>query len=340
MITYGLHITQANDPLQTMSLSLLLNKIKHPKAEFKARIEQLRRMNEIDPNQYKQLKRGLPYFCCGIFKPNYRKKENFSSVTVFTLDFDHFSESAMSKLEVFEKLQVDENIKFLFTTPSGDGLKAVFELDQACKDAGLYSHFYKTFAQKFAMKYNLTGVIDWVTHDVTRAVFLSADEQAWENPEAKKINIQDYISEDLDQDFTLFEKGFDALVKETSTDHKDTKGSILEGNVLTAIKQKINPNYKTRKQKEIFVPEHLNDILPLIEHELSNQNIKIVHINSINYGKQIKVKLNNLWAEINIFYGKRGFSVVRTTKTGSHKDLGELAYQIIDNCLNETPSLE
>lgn len=340
MVTYGLHITQTNDPLQTISLSLLLKKIKHPKAEFKARIEQLRRMNEIDPNQYKQLKRGLPYFCCSTFNPNYRKKENFSSVRVFTLDLDHFSESDLTKREVFDKLQVDENIRFLFTTPSGDGLKAVFELDQVCKDAGVYSHFYKTFAQKFALKHNLTSVIDWVTHDVTRAVFLSADEEAWENINAKKIKIEDYISEDFNQDYTLFEKGFDTLVKEAPLSHKTTKGSNLEENILIAIKQKINPNYKTKKQKEIFVPEHLNDILPILETELSKQNIKIIKINSINYGKQIRVAHKNIWAEVNVFYGKRGFSVVRTMKTGSHKELGELTFQIIDKYLNEDTALE
>lgn len=339
MLTYGLHITQPNDPLQKLSIDLLVKKIKNPRPEFKARIEQIRRINEIDPKQYEQLKRGLPYFCCSIFNPHFRKKQNFASIRFFTLDFDHFSESDLSKEEVFEKLKLDEHIRFLFTTPSGDGLKAVFVLSAPIRDEGLYVHFYKAFSQNFAKKYKLNTVIDWVTHDVTRATFFSVDAKAWDNPKARPVNIEEYISLQINNSFKEIEKGFDQQQRAASKKNQKVEKS-LDNQVLTIIKQRLNPKYKPKKKKEVFVPQRLNDVMPKIEEVLFKEGIETSKINSINYGKQIRVSMKNLWAELNIFYGKRGFSVVRTTKTGSHVELGKLAFQIIDQFLNSTPSLK
>lgn len=99
MISFGLNLIQVNDPLHKMELEILLSKIKNPKAEFLARIDQLRRIKDMNENQYKQLKVGLPYFCCSLFNPPYRKKENFSSISLFTLDFDNFSDSLLNKAQ-------------------------------------------------------------------------------------------------------------------------------------------------------------------------------------------------------------------------------------------------
>jgi hypothetical protein len=41
-----------------------------------------------------------------------------------------------------------------------------------------------------------------------------------------------------------------------------------------------------------------------------------------------------MWAEINVFYGKKGWSVVKTTKSGSHPDLAELGARAIEEILS------
>lgn len=337
MLTYGLHITQINDPLHPLKLELLVKKIKNPKPEFAARIDQLRRIKEIDEKQYKFLKKSLPYFCCAKFSPNYRKKEHFMAIDFFTLDFDNFSESDLPKQEVFEKLKEDPNLVLLFTSPGGDGLKALFRLKSSIKDPGLYAHFYKAFAHQFANKYKLNSVIDWITHDVTRATFFSVDPNAWHNPQALPIQVEDYISLDIDKGFSFIEKEFEKKAKENTVPGPQESKIGLEA--LDQIKKKLNPNYKPKKKKEVFVPEHLNEAMPVIERALSDNDISLVSAKSISYGKQIKVMLKKAWAELNVFYGKKGFTVVKTTKTGSHKELCELAYQIIDTCLNEQASL-
>lgn len=184
MVCYGMSITSLHDQLIKTSVDKIAYKILHPSNEFSNQIEQLRRIRMINPKQFQSLKTKLPYFCCGLFNPPFRKTENFSSIDTFTIDFDHFSDEGISKNEVFNILVKDPHVRLLFTTPSGDGLKAVFLLNEPCKDTGLYTYFYKSFVKLFVKKYNLEKVIDWVTHDVTRATFFSADENAWYNKES------------------------------------------------------------------------------------------------------------------------------------------------------------
>ena len=52
-------------------------------------------------------------------------------------------------------------------------------------------------------------------------------------------------------------------------------------------------------------------------------------VNNINYGKKMVFVINNIWAEINIFYGKKGFSVVKTPKHGSNSELADIVQKIL-----------
>src|SRR5690625_4152201 len=163
MLTFGMAIHRSNDPLQKVKIETVAKKIKMPKPEFVSRINQLRKIRMIDEKQYKRLKISLPYFCCGIFNPGFRRKENFAAINFFTIDLDHFSEKHLSKENITKKLMQEKQVRLLFTSPGGDGLKAVFQLKEACTDAGQFSHFYKAFSRDLAKRYGLEKVIDWVT---------------------------------------------------------------------------------------------------------------------------------------------------------------------------------
>ena len=56
--------------------------------------------------------------------------------------------------------------------------------------------FYKLFVHKFSVKYGLEQVVDTRTCDVTRACFLSADSEAYFNPEPELVVVDDYIKTD------------------------------------------------------------------------------------------------------------------------------------------------
>lgn len=334
MLTYGLALRQKNDPLHKIEVEAIIRKIKKPRLEFRARIDQLRRIREIDPKQYTIQKADLPYFCCSLFNPSFRKKDNFAAARGFVLDLDKFTEAEMNKGEVAARLKKDPNLRFMFTSPSGDGLKLLFLFKEQCKDAGKYSSFYEAFSLAFANKYKIKDVIDWKTKDVARATFFSADEEAWDNPDAEAIDINEYIDDNVGLDFAIIEKEFAKVAKEQRLTIEKTEQHPLGMDVLAQIKQKLRPNYKPKKEKEIIIPEALTDAMPLILDTLSSNGIELVKTTSINYGKQLKVSVSPYWAEVNVYSGKKGFTIVRSSKTGSNTELAELTFQLLDKLFN------
>ena len=332
MLSFGLNIQAAGDPLQKISIEAVVRKIIRPSAEFEARIQQLRQIRIIDEKQYRRQKTTLPYFCCGIFNPPVRRKENFAALTSFTLDFDHFSAEGMSREAAVEKLIAIPQLQLLFTTPGGDGLKALFRLSERCTDAGMYTFFYKAFANHIALNYGLQKVIDPVTHDVTRAVFFSADPQAYFNPEAAAVNIKDFINAEEGAQFTEVDAAFDDLIKGNSLPLKAPSGTP-DDETLVLIKQKLNPAYQSKKEKIAIAPEEIDNILQTIEAELNRHEIQLKTSRPISYGRQLTVQMGRYSAELNVFYGKKGFTVVRTTKTGTNAELANLAWQVLDEFL-------
>lgn len=326
----GLHITQANDPLQSIPLARIHHSLLHPKPAFQQQIERLRLIRAMDERQYKRLKTELPYFVCGHFHPAIRKREHFSSIQCFVVDMDGFEWAECNRQDVVQALQADERLLLLFTSPSGDGLKAMFQLHEPCQDAGLYSAFYKAFIQQLATQYHLEKVIDTVTSDVSRACFLSIDPQAYYQPNASPIILTDYFDPSQPDALHLIQKA-NQQMQETQAEKpnkKLDKGPTDE--VLLAIKQKLNPNFRPKPPKPApHIPERLHEVMPDIIAALQANELTLLEETPISYGKQLKVGMGHHWAEVNIFYGKRGFSIVKSTKSGSQAQLAELLYQII-----------
>lgn len=99
------------------------------------------------------------------------------------------------------------------------------------------------------------------------------------------------------------------------------------------LKKKINPNIKVKKKKQIFVPEKLNEVIQKIEEKSNEVGLKMAVVTNINYGKKIKFEAGQYWCEINIFYGKKGFSIVKTPKNGSSTELADTANLLLCDIL-------
>jgi hypothetical protein len=322
MLQAGKQVTQLNDPMQKLNVDQLFRALTNPKPSIRDSIQQLRILQTIDTKKYSLKKRTLPYITCGIFNPPFRRTENFASIEVFILDIDHLSEKAMNTDQLKEKLKHDNRILLMFVSPGGDGLKIMFQLSEKCFDHGKYSMFYKVFARAFSQQYDLGQVIDSRTSDVTRACFISLDEDAYYNQECEKVKMDAFI--DFNDPFQVLEVE-EIAKEETTTLANPPSEKELGDDVLQIIKQKLNPNIKTVKPKNLNVPDELNDIMPKIESHLAGYEIKIHDTKSINYGKQIKCTAGNHFAVINIFYGKNGYKVVATNKSGSNADLADLS---------------
>lgn len=336
MLQYGTQISTTDDPLQKITPERIYEAITRPKAGFRQQMERLRMIRSIDERQYRRLKRELPYFVCGRFHPPYRRKDNFATIRNFVIDLDHLKAAGIYLPDLRAKLIKDERLQMLFVSPGGDGLKLLFCLSDNCNDPGLYSLFYKAFQQKLALQYHLEQVIDARTHDVTRACFLSVDSEAYFNAAAQPVVLSDYFdpsAPDAQREVALKQKELRAASIAPQVEKEP-----LDDATLLAIKQKLNPNFRPRPAKQAYVPPELDEVMPAIERRLEELDITLLEQKGINYGQKLRLGAGKHWAAINIFFGKRGFSVVKTTQQGSHPELADLCYQAIYEVLHSDTS--
>lgn len=115
--------------------------------------------------------------------------------------------------------------------------------------------------------------------------------------------------------------------EENNTGNKSTK---LAENVYDDIMRKLgSKKIPQTKEKKIFTPDALNTIIEPITQLAKSYNIMVKDIRNINYGKKIVFELEKQLGEINVFYGKKGFSVVVTPKNGTNPKVAEIGERII-----------
>lgn len=331
MLMRGKNITASGDPLQPIEITHFFRSIVNPSEELMQRIDQLRIVSTLDQLRYRQLKTTLPYVVCGSYHPAIRKTSSFASIECFILDFDHLNSKNIEIKDFKAKMREDSRILMLFESPSGDGLKVLFKLDEKCYDPGVYRLFYKLFAKSFSIEYGLDQVVDERTSDVTRACFYSYDRDAWLNEAVTPIKISNYLNlEEISQ--------VDALLKEIRNDVKEEKKEEREAKVsasadtLKEIRSMLLPKARPI-EKDVFVPEELKGLEEMIKVRLESTPIKVVSSESIQYGKKVKFEMETVKAEVNVFYGKKGFSVVSTTKTGTNPEFAQLCKELLEDLL-------
>jgi len=294
--------------------------------ELKGSIQSMRKVKSLSLDSYGFIKRKLPYFIGAKFKNNIRNSSNFEQINYFVIDVDKYgtyTETERLKKRICE----DTRVVLAFISPGGDGLKIVYSLENAIQSLKKYSDFYKAFVMKLALQFQLEKTIDYSTSDATRICFLSYDEKVYINYNAEKVNADIYIPEfDLLQHTELFPEN----LKEKET--KEQSKEMISNKQYKAILEKLNP--KTPKpQKKYIVPEILNIVSEMLVKEFKKNNLYIDCISDINYGKKVIVKDGNLFASYNIFYGRKGFSVVKTPVRNSNEDLLEICVRITENLL-------
>lgn len=337
MISVGSNVRSCQEPLKKTTIEYLYNALRSPKPEFSAKIRQLRIARMLNPSSYSKLKQSLPYFVCGIFNPPFRKLDNFAYTEYFVIDIDHIEEMNLVLADLKQRLIQDSRTHLCFVSPGGDGLKVVFRFSERCYDTGVYSAFYKEFVKKYSKEMGLEQVLDSVTSDAARACFMSVDESSYFNPNSERVDIKDYIDVDNISEIISFQKNQKAPdVGETSkavqSNKESEKPQELPDDVYAAIRQKLNP--KAPKVREhIVVPAELENIEEGLKKYMCDLNIEVLSVRNINYGKTIRAVLGMKTGEVNIFYGKRGFSIVKSTKSGTSLELNELLKEVVESYL-------
>ena len=330
MIMFGTNIQSGDDPLKKIEEAELYQHIVRPEAHVESKIRQLRIAYQIAPKQYNEQKRSLPYVVCGIFNPPYRNKENFGYTECFVVDIDHLSEKGLSVESVKSIIRDDLRILMSFASPSEDGVKVMFRLRERCYDSGLYSVFYKEFLRRFSEQYHLEQVADKRTSDVTRACFLSFDKGAYFNKDCEAVDLGHYVQQsDPLAMFDLMSKQ-KAEEKAMPKEEIDAPPSDPDKEIMDKIKQCLHPNSRTvRKRPEAFVPEQLNMIMDDLVAYIQDTGLVMSEIIDIQYGKKLRMRMGMKMAEVNVFFGKKGFSVVKSPKSGTNAELNEITSQLI-----------
>jgi len=329
MISFGRQIRSSMDGLQSISIADFVQMVKSPDDVLRSQIEQLRIINEVDTESYSRLKRQLPYIVCAHFNPCFRKTENFTQTEYFIIDIDHIGSKGLSLCELRKTIQEDKRVVACFVSPSEDGLKVMFKLSERCTDSGLYSIFYKAFAKQFALTYHLEQVVDNKTSDVCRACFMSCDENIFFNPDAETVDMSDYVKEDN----SLFmrelmqsqkREEIDAPVVEPIVNLDPTEDELDRIKQILKLRRS-----KIVDQKSIFFSKEVDNAMAGLSVVLNDAGVEIVDSTNINYGKKLRLSSGSKFAEINIFHGKRGFSVVEIPKSGIDTELNSLAAELI-----------
>ena len=319
----GKNITEKHDRLDPLDIAKIVEIIRDPPVDLRDRIVQLRAIRSFDINSYRKEKVRLPYVVCACFHPVIRGSENFVFTDSFFLDIDNISGSGRSLNDIREQLVSDPQVQLIYKSPGEDGLKVLFKLDCKCRDKALYSSFYRLFAMDFSKRHGLVGLVDVRTSDVTRACFLSFDKDAIYRDDSQPVSMESYIP------------GFDYNMIEESLKNEDPsfrkmneKQQGPSEDVIRKIRAKLNPgNYREQKnKKEFFVPPEVDDKVSKIIDFLPGYNMELKETHPIQYGRKLHVTVpgTTLWAEVNLFYGKKGFSIVPTTKSGSDRELALL----------------
>lgn len=325
---FGNNIQSPADPLQKVQESYLYHSLVNPKAEVLSAMQQLRIVYSMDATRYAQLKRQLPYIVCGMFNPPYRRTENFAYTESLILDFDHLSAKKIDLQELRQRVVGDSRVMMCFASPSMDGLKVLVRLKERCYDSGLYKIFYKAFAASFAQSLDIDQALDARTSDVTRACFVSVDPEAYYNEAAEGVGLTAYVQPD--NPLAVYD-----MKKEQAKEEKEQKKNAPADppqkdptkDIMDKIRSTLGHNAPVKK-REPFVPQQLDDIIGPICDKIKETGIIVTEVVNIQYAKKIRCQLGLRQGELNLFYGKKGYSVVESPRRGTDDELNHLIADI------------
>jgi hypothetical protein len=176
----------------------------------------------------------------------------------------------------------------------------------------------------------LEQVIDGRVSDVCRACFISIDEDVFYNPIAQTIDINDYLPIDNPSVLIDLNHSLENEIKESSQP-KDELPVDPDAETMQRIKKLLNPKVSKPNKNIPFVPQQLDDIMEDLKKYVEDTGVELYETINIQYGKKLRFKMGLKQAEINLFYGKNGFTVVKSPRTGTSAELNELMLQLINS---------
>ncbi len=317
LLTFGERLTDKTELLQTILPAHLHEKI-CTDASLRELTSRLRRVLRMSTDAYRRQKVQLPYITCAHFKPPQRHSKNFLHSHGLILDLDKLDDR-LSALR--QKIERDERVLLSFMSPSGRGLKLLVAFSKPISDTALYAAFYKRFATAFAKQYQIEQHVDLKTCDAVRACFLAHDPNAYYNPLSVPV-------EPPEAQPSLGLSPNEGGIGQAALSEAE-KGALDEEtyrNILDRLHERPRRPPKPPPQ----VPAILHEVAGDLSKAWAKYEIRVDDVIDIQYGKKFVLYRGAHRAEVNVFYGKKGFSVVATPKRGTHPELTALCVKLAE----------
>lgn len=322
VLYYGQEVRRSDsDLLQPIGLQALASLIADPASELVALCRSLRSIRRLDREAYRKAKTQLPYFAVSEFRDGIRSTERFVGISWLVLDLDQCADRREALLDLKNRICSDERIALCYVTPSGYGLKCLFRLSETCADAGNYTGYYRWFAASFAKEFDLQHAIDERTCDVTRISFLAHDPHVFVREHSLPLRLPEPDGTNKP-----------AVVQPSEVTDNGTREP--EPAVWNEILKTLNPGSPgSRPRREPFVPKMIGYVRPLVEDAVGGQGIRLLDALPIQYGVKLRFSQELFLAELNVYYGKRGFSVVISPKADTHTSLNQVVHALVYQAL-------
>lgn len=324
--------TSLVDTLEPLSLPQLVARLRQPDSPLAQQVQRLRRVRSLNDAHYQRLKTDLPYVVGVELADRRLRTENFRAVHYLVLDIHGLSSHHLSLPDLRKRLATDGRILLLFASPSGEGLKAVFRLQTPLRCTKQYSDFFVRFAHSFAQTHHLAGAVDMHAHDAMRVCFLSSDPQAhyfsdaqalaWA-PDAFGTTAQRPAVPNPDAAHAPPAKGAKATVKPTPE-------------VYAALRRKLNPKARPARP-HVMLPRVLEEIAPAVVGRAQDLGVGVREVYNISHAKKFVFELGTAFAEILLYYGQNGFTVVKTPKRGHDAQLTALMADLVREVVLSVP---
>jgi hypothetical protein len=223
-------------------------------------------------------------------------------------------------------------------------LKVVLGLARPEHDAARYAAFYRVFAARFAAQHGLHDCLDGVTHDVSRVCLLSHDPAAYLNPAPVLLHPE----QEVDFDALVLEAGYQQPARPAAP---SAVAAPLEaslpaapaapaGPLLDELLRRLNPDRRpARSVPDPVQPTQLAGLADDVRRAAEAVGLRVGAVTPISYGQCYRFEWERQFGEVNVFYGKRGFTLVKTTKSGSEPRLAEAGRALLAGLLFPEPAV-
>jgi len=332
-LSFGEHITSATDTLNPFTLAQVAERVRTCET-LQRQTVRLQKLAQFDRDAYKTAKTSLPYVVGALFANGVRRLDGLEEATYFILDLDQCSGL---NGRVPDAIRADLSVAMAFLSPSGEGLKVFFRLLTPCHNPRSFTAAYRNFAGDFGARHGFVESVDLRTSDATRACFLAYDPDGYHNPDAMPVDWQIWLSTASEENSLLTDA---ALADVQVTARKPAIDRPINEAGYRDVLRAINPTAPVRRAKQTFVPDEVAEIQSAVRLICSQLNWELTECVPLNFGLKVAIKQGFRRAEVNVFYGKRGFSVVRSPKTGTDPALADALYGELYKLLFPTPLVE